>query len=372
MIFIISYLERMGDALLNIGEAVIFAVLGERLKIRQYHVLNEALSSSPMFDSPLTDVELESIWGTRSGVRIGTVEDHGESPQDRRKVVFKGGNPDKLQKEVQSLKRWQEIAPGLAPSVVEYTEKEQNAALLIEYFDGATFQEIAMNAPQNERVHALSRVCETLRRIWSDTKKSEAVNGRYVEQLRSRIDDVVRLHPFVHGKDIRIGKLNVPSLDELLTQAAEISERLDAPFSAFIHGDLNLDNIIYNRDTDTLHFIDVHRSCEMDYVQDVSVFLVSAFRLPVFDAEIRSRLEDSAGRFLKFARQFAAEQKDETFEARLALGLIRSFITSMRFEVEERFARAMYDRAILLLNKLIAKRGGGIESFRVPQGVLVY
>ena len=36
---ILRYLERMGDSLLNIGEAIIFAAVGEKFKIRQYEAL---------------------------------------------------------------------------------------------------------------------------------------------------------------------------------------------------------------------------------------------------------------------------------------------------------------------------------------------
>jgi len=159
---------------------------------------------------------------------------------------------------------------------------------------------------------------------------------------------------------------------ELLERAGPIDRALSAPFSVFIHGDFNLDNIIYNPEGNALHFVDVHRSCEMDYVQDVSVFLVSSFRLPVFVPRIRKSLEAVSLAFLGFVRDFAREQDDGTFEARLALGLIRSFTTSTRFELNRDFAQTMHQRAILLLTKLVAHDGRPWDSFRVPDGVLVY
>ena len=38
-LFIFHYLERMGDCLQNVGEAILFSKTGERLKIRQYRTL---------------------------------------------------------------------------------------------------------------------------------------------------------------------------------------------------------------------------------------------------------------------------------------------------------------------------------------------
>lgn len=38
VLFIFRYIERIGDSLLNIGEALIFAAIGDRIKIRQFDV----------------------------------------------------------------------------------------------------------------------------------------------------------------------------------------------------------------------------------------------------------------------------------------------------------------------------------------------
>ena len=64
----------MGDALLNVGEAAIFGITGDKFKIRQFRALNDILAASG-HENPLTDLDFESIWGTRSGCRIGRV--HG-------------------------------------------------------------------------------------------------------------------------------------------------------------------------------------------------------------------------------------------------------------------------------------------------------
>lgn len=370
-LFIAQYLERMGDALLNIGEAILFAVLGERLKFHQYRVLDDALAGSGALRQPLASAELDSIWGTRSGVRIGSIRERTDGEAGRR-VLFKEGNPEKLTRERTSLARWEQVAPGLVPIVVEYQTQGEGAALLLQYLDGRTLQEIAIN---NEPVlvrRVLNRLIETIEAVWTATRKDQPVQADYLRQLSERIEDVYRLHPEFRGGEVQMGGLRIPSFAERLSAAASIDAELPAPFSVFIHGDFNLDNILYDVDRDQLHFIDVQRSRDMDYVQDVSVLLVSAFRLPVMSVPARRSLETLSRGFLDFARRFAAQRGDATFEARLALGLIRSFASSTRFELNRDFAHSMHDRAALLLSRLLAHRGKPWSSFRVPSGVLVY
>jgi hypothetical protein len=107
-------------------------------------------------------------------------------------------------------------------------------------------------------------------------------------------------------------------------------------------------------------------------VQDVSVFLVSNFRTPVVDPELRERLNLIMTGFLRFAESFAEKQGDRTFAFRLALALARSFYTSTRFELDPLFAREMYLRAIYLLEKVAAHRGRPADEFVLPEYVLYY
>jgi len=362
----------MGDALKNVGEAIILAALGERLKIHQYRVLDEVLEATDALRESITQVELASIWGTRSGVRVGTIADLNTSARDAQRVVFTEGRPGKLQRARESLTRWADIAPGLAPSVVEYKEQERGAALLLQYLDGTTLQDIAFNADPEIIARALQRLEATLRDVWTRTLRPQRANGAYLQQLAARIDDVYRLHPDLRGTVVHIGALRVPPFPELLAQAGRCESELDAPFTVFIHGDFNIDNIIYDRQQDRLHYVDTHRSRDMDYVQDVSVFLVSNFRLPIFARRMRQTLEAVTLRCLRFARAFAGQHNDQTFEARLALGLVRSFVTSTRFELNQRFARQMHQRAILLLDELVRHCGRPWPEFRLPDDVLIY
>ena len=370
--FILHYLERMGDALLNIGEAIIFTVLGERFKLRQYRILDDALAAASDAERSLVDVEVVSFWGTRSGVRVGKMEEPPRNDAEPRRVLFKEGNPDKLKREKESLQRWSRIAPQLVPSVVEFHEEGRGAALLLQYLDGSTFLDLVLNAEGPIIEHAQAQLETTLEHVWTDTKRPQSTRGDYIEQLAGRLDDVYRVHPQFRDRGAAIDSAAGMPFNELLRRAAAIDKSLPAPFTVFIHGDFNLDNILYDRRQNTLHFVDVHRSRDLDYVQDVSVFLVSDFRLPVFTTQTRTMLAAVAERFLGFARRFATRNGDTSFEARLALGLARSFITSTRFEFNRRFAETMHERAIQLLSALLAHDGKPWDRFRVPNSILVY
>lgn len=369
-LFIFHYLERMGDCLQNIGEAVLFAKMGERLKMRAYRDLSSALN--PASDRPsLDDVRFHGIWGTRSGSQVGKVVQNGDELQDS-EVIFKEGDPVKIRREKDAMERWASIVPGLAPKVLRYQEAER-ASMLVQYLEGQTFQEILLNQPFPEVERALRRVHETMRTVWTGTIEREPAKPRFIEQLQKRIDDVYTVHPYFRDVGQQIGPVRVAALGELLERARSLDDVLEAPFTVLGHGDFNLDNVIYNARDDSVHFIDLYRSTRMDYVQDVSVHLVSGFRVPVFRPQRRAPLNRVIQLTLDFARTFAREQADATFEARLALGLVRSLVTSTRFEIRRAFAEEMLRRALYLLERLEAQADGGmLSSFRLPGDVLIY
>ncbi|MGE3850378.1 MAG: phosphotransferase, partial [Planctomycetota bacterium] len=373
VLFMFKNLEEIGDALLNIGEALIFAVFGEKLKVHQYHALGEALDAS---GDQLVDTvhRFESIWGTRSGCRIGRVPSSRapvEPENPGRFVIFKEGKTRKLAKERDSLERWNRLQPGLVPQVVGFHEHGENASLLLEFIPGRTLQTLLLEAP-DQLPAAYSQLENVLTGVWRQTRRDEPTDAAFVSQLGARLDDVFRVHPAFARPGEHIGSLVAPSFTDLLQDIRRVTAGLVAPLSVMIHGDLNLDNIMFEPESGTLHFIDLHRSAQTDYAQDVSVLMVSHFRRPVFDPVIRDRLTAGIHTVLDMALRFAAEVGDRTIEARMALGLVRSFFTSTRFELDEDFARAMLLRAVYLLRKLIAHAPRPWELFRLPTAVFSY
>jgi len=104
----------------------------------------------------------------------------------------------------------------------------------------------------------------------------------------------------------------------------------------------------------------------MDYVQDISVFMVSNYRLQILDSQRREYIMSVAVNMYKMARRYAIKNRDTTFELRLALGLARSFATSTRFILDKTLALNMFLRARYLIELVLAVEPERVARFRIP------
>ena len=369
-LFIFRYLERVGDSLLNIGEALIFSILGERIKIEQFDALQQTLSKSG-FAETIQDIDFTSIWGTRSGCRIGKVD-----PKERRKgvpdgrgTIYKEGDLDKIRREKENLSRWATIDPRLVAQVYGFHEEGEKGSLLVEFLPGCTLDEVILTSTTDYLLDVLFILKQTMTDIWETTRMQEVMSTGYVQQIMSRLESVLQVHPGFTRPEMFFHGTRITPSDELLARCAEREKEIPAPFSVFIHGDFNINNIVYNNDNQQIHYIDLYRSRQYDYIQDASVFLVSNFRMPIFDRGPRDRLNDVIEDVLHFIYDFAEEHGDATCRARLALALARSFYTSTRFELNHVFAKEMFLRALYLLER-IAFFSGRWSDFHLPGEVL--
>lgn len=360
-IFIAHYFERMGDALLNIGEAVISSSMGERIKIGQYWALEDTLDETT---TGADEVTLEPAGETRSGCRIDLV--HKRDGRDR-ELVFKEGRAQKLREERDSFARWEELMPGLTPKVQSYHERDGMAAMLLEFLTGRTFEDMLLGTDATLLHRGLDGLINLLLEIWRRTRREGDTAARFMAQTEKRLPDVFDMHPRFNDEPARIGDFPIPSFRQLLHRARELEEQWTAPFSVLTHGDLNVDNVIFDPRDGSIHMIDLHRSRDADYVQDVSVFLVSQQRLQALRNSSATLASETSERFLEFARKFARDHDDHTFEQRLGLGLARSFVTSTRFVLDKRFANSMFLRSRYLLERLVDQPA----DFRVLPEVLV-
>ena len=240
----------------------------------------------------------------------------------------------------------------------------------MQFLPGCTLDEIILGAEPPALDTAFSIFEQTLIEIWRASIMPGPAPTDYVQQTRKRIPAVLQVHPDFVRPQRHVSGASVLSTEELLAACEAAEQELPAPYTVFIHGDFNANNVVYDQRTERIHFIDLHRSMRADFVQDISVFLISNFRLPVFDAALRARLDRTIRTFLGFAREFAGEQNDATFEARLALALARSLYTSTRFELHPAFAKEMFLRSHFLLEQVARHRGKPWEAFRLPETVL--
>ena len=84
------YLERMGDIFLNIGEAIVFAAVGARLKLQDYVALADMVTDVDSLPE-VEGIQIERIWDSRSGMSIGRV--HGRQRRRGPRPHREGGQP---------------------------------------------------------------------------------------------------------------------------------------------------------------------------------------------------------------------------------------------------------------------------------------
>lgn len=361
VLFVAQAIRQMGEVLLHLSEAIISANLGQSVNFERYCSLQSLVEE--LADGEDEGFSMAPIAETRSGSSISGIS---TGQDDDYVAIFKDGLKRKVKEERQGVESWHEIYPGLAPRILSYKKRGQSAALLIEHLPGFTFEHILLNESPELLDEALKRLTRTLKSVWRETHTDTPVAARHMQQLEKRLGEVYKIHPeFKHSGATMCG-VDLPAFDVLVERAREKEAGLEAPFSVYIHGDFNVDNIIYDPLERRINFIDLHRSSYMDYVQDVSVFMVSNYRLQIMDAPLRRRIMRLAQDFYRMARRYATAQGDTTFELRLALGLARSFATSTRFILDKSLANGMFLRARYLLELVLAADPEKAARFRLP------
>jgi phosphate uptake regulator/aminoglycoside phosphotransferase len=356
-------IERMGDSLLSISESIISSNLGMIMDSGRFQAMQEISRISD--SSKAEQLQVQNVAETRSGAAISSIQlsdgDSGSFP-----AIFKQGYTKKLKQERKGVENWHDVFPGLAPQILSWKKKCKSASLLIEHLSGLTFEQIVLNESVDVLRQALQELQATLYSVWNETLADKPVCAGFMQQLDKRLSDVYAVHPEFQGSLQKICGHEVETFDSLAARATEKEADLQAPFSVYIHGDFNIDNILYDADSGQLRYVDLHRSRYMDYVQDVSVFMVSNYRLQVLDPEIRRRIAGVVYNFYRIAAKFARDNQDETFELRLAYGLVRSLTTSTRFILDRNLARNMFLRARYLLEQIVNLEAGCRGSYKVP------
>src|SRR5215470_9284418 len=346
-LFVSKFLERIGDSILNIGETTLFILTGERLKLHQYLHLEHAADA--LAPHGAGEVDFRQIWGGISGARVGRIAVGQSEP-----LIWKEGDERKIEEEIREMDAWNRIVPGLVPDVKARHREEGRLSFLGQFLRGSLLRDVYITRPWDDKVRATRRLLETVRDIWSTTLVKEPPRIDYTRQIRERLPELFALHPkleSLRGGESRVFGITHGSLDDLLERAAELEASLAPPVSVRLHGDFNANNIVYDAETDRIHFIDVHRSRQGDYLQDIGVLLVSNVRNPIEDERVAGDLARLNELVREFALEFSRVIGDDHFETRLTLSQARSFITSGRVVADFEFARSIFLQGVRLLER---------------------
>ena len=191
--------DQMGDALLDISEAIISANLGQPMNIERYHSLRASVGQLDQVGDPSALV-VEPLAETRSGSGISGIGLPNRRAGDY-VAIYKDGKKHKLREERRGLKNWQEKFPGLAPRVLDYRKHGQSASLLIEHLAGLTFEQVLLHESPGLLKESLAQLNATMARVWQETRSGKPVAAGYMRQLSKRLEDVYMIHPEFRQRD---------------------------------------------------------------------------------------------------------------------------------------------------------------------------
>lgn len=358
-----AHLKRQIKLLNKVAEALIKVDLGHVATLKNYRHLKHVSAS---LNYKLGDLKVKRLALTRSGSAIASLTHEDESGQ-RVLAVYKEGDQTKIDEEVQGVKNWRKVNPKLAPDVLMQSQHDgETSALLIEHIPGKTLESLLREGKEKPLQLALKNLFKTLQQTWQETLSKEPAKAKFMGQLQKRIEDCVAVHPEYFALEQSICGLVKPSFSELVAAVGAQEIRWPAPFSVMIHGDFNVDNLIFDGVENRIYFIDLHRSSYFDYVQDLTVLMVSIYRMQILAPKQRALMMRCAKEVYQFGLRFAKRHQDSTFELRMAAGLARSFASSTRFVLDKKLSSRMYLRARYLLEKLATLPAEKEAAFKLP------
>lgn len=343
---VLKYVEKIGDAVQNMCEQAIFLVTGQRLKYGSLVHLERMLGGID------ERARFQNLFDGRSGARVGQIQVPGQDP-----LLFKHDRPEKITPEVRKSEQWNRWVPGITPHIHERLHRRGDESFLADFIESRMLQDVLLNVDAGVAEGALRRLFGVLEIVWTRSARRERPTLTYVRQIRDRLEDLFRMHPFLErarGETLRFGDAPAFSLEDTLDVIERHEQTLAPPVTVWIHGDFNPDNIFYDAGADEIRFIDVHRSGWGDYVQDISVFMVGVIRNPMYPPVVRRRLMAVNRSVHAFAAGLAERMRDEAFERRLRLARGRCLITSARLIAEKRFARRLFLQGMRLLDTVAA------------------
>lgn len=350
---ILWQLQQLDGPLSIVIEGVMTWQLGSPQRLQALRFLRnlEAQAQHPL--------RLSAIPHTQSGALIHAIE--GES------AIIKQGPHEKLADEHKNLKTWQKHWPQLVPEVIDFQRSGEAASLVMRKAEGETLEYWLMQPEAHQFQAGLQRLFKTLSALWAKPGCQLKTHPTFMQQLQWRLPAILRAHPEFNRPALNISGKKVADLTTLIDQAAQLESHLPPVCAVPIHGDLNLDNILYDPSKDHITFVDLNRASKGDYAQDLTTLMVSLFRIPNYHPTIRARIAWGMRESLYFARQIGPTLDDSAIDAHLAFGLARGLLTSTRFVFEPWHARQLFERGYLLLRQLNRLKPKHLHRFTLEE-----
>jgi aminoglycoside phosphotransferase (APT) family kinase protein len=237
--------------------------------------------------------------------------------------------------------------PGLTPRVINTFVLGDRETLIREYVTGKFMNELYFSEQDTAvKEEATFHLIEVMKNIWNLTLKNESPVLSYVDEIRHRLDEVYAMHPYLEFVSSQ------ENLEQLLLKTEECEKTLSPPVSVWLHGDFNVNNIVY--DNQQIKFIDVHRSHYGDYLSDIGVFLVSITRPAELSDKVRTDMQRVSEIIIESMKNYEAFKPDEKQTLRLDICLARNYITSSRVVIEKRHAYRLFQNGINILKTRFA------------------
>lgn len=304
--------------------------------------LEAAILLKPLSNQVKGELHFEPIPHTRSGALVHEVADGEQN------IIVKQGTAEKLAQEHKRLQQWASRWPDRVPEVLAFERNRKQAVMALASAPGETLEHWLLVDDEAALYSGLNALFSALDEMWQPgTKRADP--PRFMAQLRRRLPDIYRVHPEFKKGLQGIGEASVPTLEKLIERCERLEKKLAPVLAVPIHGDLNIDNVLYDPDSDTLTLIDLNRATQGDYIQDLAILMASFYRTPNYQRTVRRRIVNAMSRVHRFAHRVGPRLEDPAIDARLALGLARGLITSTRFVYEPWHAQRLLELGQVLL-----------------------
>lgn len=173
--------------------------------------------------------------------------------------------------QLKRMQRYSVMFPELFPKIIKYGITQGNAYFDMEYIEGSvTAYQFLSNDKDHNKIHEFIESLLYIMSVMHDEQiKShpEAMQLYIKEEIEQKLRDSwdnVKFENFYGEEKIIFNGIEIPSLSSKMSEYKEKLMRYGETTETFTHGNLTLENIMYNPETDTITLIDPYEENIID------------------------------------------------------------------------------------------------------------